>query len=194
MRGKSWFARDMTVCRQMVDPWRHAGAALLVAATMMIVGGADPAPATPAATAPATFPRFASLKVDRVAVRQGPGGEHPVVWTFQRAGLPVELLREQGGWVEIRDVDGSTGWMQRTLVSGRRTVLVRAAPGRTLATVLLRRDTSVSAPIEAELESGIIATVLGCDGRWCRLSVGGTKGWLEQSGLWGVYASELVRP
>lgn len=172
-----------------------AGVSAAAMAGLSVAALSVAAPDRAAAASPQpAFPRFASLKVDRVTVRQGPGAEHAVLWTFQRIGLPVEILREQGAWVEIRDNEGGTGWTLKSLVSGRRTVLITASGGRPPATTVLRRHTSSSAPVEAELEAGLIAAVLGCDGLWCRLSVGQAKGWVEQSGLWGVYAGEQVRP
>ena len=39
--------------------------------------------------------RYASLKVDRVDLRQGPGADLPKLWVFQRLGLPVEIMQEQ---------------------------------------------------------------------------------------------------
>jgi SH3-like domain-containing protein len=38
--------------------------------------------------------RYVSLKSDRVYLRQGPGTDYPIAWVFQRAGLPVEVIRE----------------------------------------------------------------------------------------------------
>jgi len=55
------------------------------------------------------IPRFASLRSDKVNVRQGPSSDHPVVWTFTRAGLPVEITAEFDNWRRIRDSEGSEG-------------------------------------------------------------------------------------
>src|SRR5262249_6303398 len=51
--------------------------------------------------------RYASLKADRVQLRQGPGDGYPVAWVFQRAGLPVAVLREVELWREVRDAGGT---------------------------------------------------------------------------------------
>ena len=49
------------------------------------------------------LPRYASLKTDRVNLREGPGKEHPTTWVFQRAGLPVEITAEFETWLKVRD-------------------------------------------------------------------------------------------
>ena len=40
------------------------------------------------------LPRFVSLKSDKVNVRKGPSTDQAIVWVFNRAGLPVEVIAE----------------------------------------------------------------------------------------------------
>ncbi len=114
-----------------------------------------------------------------------------MLWTFHRLGWPVEVLRENGGYSEVRDSDGSVGWVSALHLSGRRTAIVVAGPAPTTP-VVLRADGRDTARVAAELEPGLQAVVIGCDGSWCRLMIGETKGWLEQSRLWGVYIGERI--
>src|SRR5947209_5488179 len=44
------------------------------------------------------LPRYASLKTDRVNLREGPSKDHGTKWVFQRAGLPVEITAEFATW------------------------------------------------------------------------------------------------
>ncbi|MFZ4805828.1 MAG: SH3 domain-containing protein [Hyphomicrobiaceae bacterium] len=143
-----------------------------------------------------TVPRFVSLKSDRVNMRSGPGTEYPTLWVYRRVGLPVEVIREVEGWRQIRDSEGSTGWVTQTLLSGRRTAIVlpwEIKPGQALPTAALRVDDSESAEAVAQLEAGVLAYVTGCDGRWCRISVGDLRGYINQARLWGVYPNETVK-
>ena len=143
-----------------------------------------------------TVPRFVSLKSDRVNMRSGPGTEYPTLWVYRRVGLPVEVIREVEGWRQIRDSEGSTGWVTQTLLSGRRTAIVlpwEIKPGQALPTAALRVDDSESAEAVAQLEAGVLADVTGCDGRWCRISVGDLRGYINQARLWGVYPNETVK-
>src|SRR5262245_58248264 len=81
---------------------------------------------TPSATGASGMPvpRFVSLKSDRVNLRQGPGTEYPTAWVFQRAGLPVEVIKEFESWRQVRDAEGTTGWVLGSMLSGRRTALI----------------------------------------------------------------------
>ena len=70
------------------------------------------------------LPRFVSLKSDKVNVRKGPSTDQAIVWVFNRAGLPVEVIAESENWRRVRDSEGADGWVLHSLLSGRRTVLI----------------------------------------------------------------------
>ncbi|MFM9940609.1 MAG: SH3 domain-containing protein [Hyphomicrobiaceae bacterium] len=141
------------------------------------------------------MPRFVSLKSDRVHVRQGPGTDHKVLWVYRRAGLPVEIIKEFDGWRQIRDAEGVTGWVLQSLVSGRRTVLIM--PWETKASGLpqtaLRSDDKDGASPVAIVEAGVLGGVRSCDGKWCFVSIGDHRGYVEQKKLWGVYEGEKFK-
>ena len=96
-------------------------------------------------------PRFVSLKSDRVHIRQGPGMDHKVLWVFQRAGMPVEVIGEFEGWRQVRDSEGTTGWVLQGLVSGRRTALVlpwEVKPGSSQTARVSSFDAPVSITVQ----------------------------------------------
>ncbi|HKZ95796.1 MAG TPA: SH3 domain-containing protein [Hyphomicrobiaceae bacterium] len=164
-----------------------------VAASAAEPGGAPPA-ATGASGLP--LPRFVSLKADRVNLRTGPGTEYPAAWVFRRAGLPLEVVKEVEGWRQVRDAEGTTGWMLQSFLSGRRTALVlpwEVKPDKPPPQVPIRSSDSDTARARAVVEAGVIANVHSCDGRWCDVSIGDYRGWLEQKNLWGVYEGEVVK-
>lgn len=142
------------------------------------------------------LPRFVSLKSDRVNLRNGPGTEYPTSWVFRRAGLPVEVISEFESWRQVRDAEGTTGWVLQSLLSGRRTALVApwdAKAGGKPSPIAMRASDSDSAKPVVLVEAGVIANVSGCDGRWCEVSVEAYHGYIEQKRLWGVYEGEVVR-
>ncbi len=141
-------------------------------------------------------PRFVSLKSDRVNLRQGPGTEYPTAWVFRRAGLPVEVIKEFESWRQVRDSEGTTGWVLGTMLSGRRTAVIlpwEVKPGQAQKTVVLRDDDSERADVVAQVEAGVLASIISCNGQWCRVSVGGFRGYIEQTKLWGAYPGELIK-
>ncbi|MEM8552038.1 MAG: SH3 domain-containing protein [Pseudomonadota bacterium] len=137
------------------------------------------------------LPRFVSLSSSEVNVRVGPSFEHRVKWTFVKAGLPVEIVREFGNWRRVRDADGEEGWVHHSLLSGRRTALI--APWNADGPVPLRDRAGDSAKVTAYLEPFVLIEVDKCDGTWCEVSGTGWRGHVQQSALWGVYPAESVR-
>ncbi|GJE61275.1 SH3 domain-containing protein [Methylobacterium trifolii] len=181
----------------------------LIGLALVLAAPASAAPAAPAAPeagmGPVTklpLPRYASLKTDRVNLREGPSKDHRTLWVFQRAGLPVEIVAEFETWRRIRDSEGTEGWVLHSLLSGRRTAIVtpsRAADKATAqAAVPLRARADDGAEDEARLEAGVIGSVKTCSGTWCRLVValpskrGDVDGYIKQNRLWGVYPNERV--
>lgn len=139
--------------------------------------------------------RFVSLKASEVNLRKGPGTDYPIAWVFRRAGLPVKILREFEAWREVTDIDGTTGWVARTLLSNRRTAQIigkPSAPGAAKPQEPLMSRPRDRAKAVALVEAGVIADVRACDGSWCQVSVGDFKGYIRQQKLWGVGKGEVL--
>ncbi|MBG0810223.1 hypothetical protein IY145_12625 [Methylosinus sp. H3A] len=133
------------------------------------------------------LPRYVSLKSDRVNLHEGPSKEHPTLWVFERAGLPVEITAEFETWRKIRDSEGTEGWVLHSLLSGRRTALV--APWKKEPILAFASDRAT--PV-AKLSPGVVASLRRCDGSWCRVSGEGFDAYVKQEGLWGVYPGEKI--
>jgi SH3-like domain-containing protein len=140
------------------------------------------------------LPRFVSLKSGRVNVRVGPGRQYDVVWTYQRAGLPVEIIAEYDNWRKIRDSEGDEGWIYHGLLSGRRTVLV--TPWETETPTNARASDRSSARTTLLLEPQVLGDVEECTSNWCRIAGFSDgeewRGWVEKNRLWGVYPDEEI--
>jgi SH3-like domain-containing protein len=137
------------------------------------------------------LPRYASLKTDRVNLREGPSKDHPTKWVFERAGLPVEITAEFATWRKIRDSEGAEGWVLHSLLSGRRTALV--GPGKKGETYDVMGAPDAKGSVAARLQSGVIVNIKRCDGAWCQVHGEGYKGYILQTDLWGVYPGEKVQ-
>ena len=136
------------------------------------------------------LPRFASLKSDRVNLREGPTKENKTVWIYQRSGLPVEITAEFETWRRIRDTDGTEGWVLHSLLSGRRTGLV--APWMKDGALQLHAKADEATPVVAILQPNVQVLVKRCDGQWCRVNGEGFDGFIKQERLWGVYPGEVL--
>jgi SH3-like domain-containing protein len=156
----------------------------------------EPAPAqqAPAAPQPAPqhrtgasglpLPRFASLASSEVNVRTGPGKDYPIHWVYTRPGLPVRILDEYDVWRLVEDPDGDKGWTHSSLLSLRRTVVVKGG------TQAMRRSADASSAVILRAETGVVGELLNCDHAWCRVEIDGRRGWLPRDAVWGVLPNE----
>ncbi len=132
-------------------------------------------------------PRFVSTKSSKAYLRTGPDdARFPIAWVYVRHGLPLEVLREYGIWRLVRDPDGTSGWMNKSLLSGERTGYVQGGI-RTLYT-----SPDLQSRVAWRAEPGVILTITLCDGVWCRVSNGGRSGYILRAQMWGTYPNEAI--
>ena len=130
-----------------------------------------------------SLPRFASLRSAEVNVRTGPGVRYPVEWVFKRRSFPIEIVAEFDTWRKVRDWQGTVGWVHRSMLSGRRTVLVTGLVRR------LHSEPAGGAKTVARLEPGVVAELLQCEKSWCEIRTAGHSGWLRKGEFWGARAA-----
>ncbi|WP_417520032.1 SH3 domain-containing protein [Minwuia sp.] len=125
------------------------------------------------------LPRFVSLKSGKANLRTGPGRAYPIRWVYHRRFLPVQITDEYGHWRAVRDPWGETGWLHKSLLSGRRTAMVmqNLAP--------LMREARTDSDILLYAERRVIGTLERCQADWCRLSIEGRAGWMPVEILYG---------
>lgn len=141
----------------------------------------------PEGAQPLPVPRFVTLGPDEVNLRTGPGIRYPIRLVIRKQGLPVEVIREFDVWRQVRDKDGDEGWVHKSMLSGRRSVVVNGS-----TQVVLRKPDDGARPV-VRLEQGVIASLDKCESAWCRLSVGGYTGWIKRDVIWGVYPTEQFK-
>ena len=138
------------------------------------------------------LPRFVSLKSSRANLRIGPGRNYPVDWMYLKAGLPMEIIQEYDNWRRVRDSEGTDGWINQSLLSGKRTAIVTPWNRGKDATIPLRADPSNEARKVADIEPGALGSIERCNGDWCEMRFGGYGGWISQSQIWGAYPNETI--
>ena len=132
-------------------------------------------------------PRFVSLHSDKVNLRSGPGRQYPIEWVLTRKDMPVEVVAQFEHWRRIRQWDGTIGWVQEHMVTGKRYVIVAKGAVRPLY-----REPDITSALAARVEPGVIARLIECKAGWCRIDAGDAAGWMRRADLWGVYPDESV--
>jgi len=134
------------------------------------------------------LPRYVSLRANAVNLHVGPGNNYPTSWRYVRRSLPVEIIAEFDTWRQVRDCHGAEGWLHKSMLSGTRTVYVLNKTRK------MRKNPEENARVIANLEPGVIAKAIECQGNWCKIEAkspqGKLKGWVKRHFLWGIYPNE----
>lgn len=143
--------------------------------------------AAPAAAQDKVPPYWASIASGEAMIRTGPGRNYPGTWLYKRRDLPVRVLKIYQSWRLIEDPDGTRGWMLVTLLSDRRTALVKPGDPRSIHE---KRDAASRVAYLAE--PGVVGRIKACDGNWCKFAVGKRAGWIAQTEIYGSGRSEII--
>jgi SH3-like domain-containing protein len=119
--------------------------------------------------------------------RTGPGKNYPGVWLYQRRDLPIRVVKKYENWRLIQDPDGARGWMLVTLLSDRRTAIVKPGDSRPV-----RTDPTDSAKVRYLAEQGAVGRISKCHDGWCHVEFGKRDGYIRTSDIWGVSDGEVV--
>jgi SH3-like domain-containing protein len=143
--------------------------------------------AAPAAAQDKQPPYWASIASGQALTHTGPGKNYPNVWLYQRRDLPVRVVKKYEHWRLIQDPDGAEGWMLVTLLSDRRTAIVKPGDPRPIRT---ERDDG--ARVRFLAEPGVVGRVEKCRAGWGRIEIGKKDGYIRVADIWGVGENEAV--
>ncbi|MFZ4405899.1 MAG: SH3 domain-containing protein [Paracraurococcus sp.] len=166
-----------------------AGAAAIGAPTAPAPAAPPPPPKPSLGSATGLpLPRYAALGSNQVNLRIGPDLRYKIEWTYQRKDLPVQIVEEHENWRRIRDPEGTEGWVQRPLLTSRRSFLVLGEER-----ALRRRAEDAAEPV-ARLKPGVIGAIRKCEAAspWCEAKVGDYRGFIRRSEIWGVTGDEAI--
>jgi SH3-like domain-containing protein len=132
-------------------------------------------------------PYWASIASGEAMMRTGPGRNYPGVWLYKRRDLPVRVLQVYPNWRKIEDPDGEQGWMLVTLLSDRRTAIIRPGPLRDV-----RTKPDAAAPVRYRAEPGAVGRIEECSADWCQIEFAKRKGFIARDALYGLDSNETI--
>ena len=122
---------------------------------------------------------FLSLKNNEVNVRLGPSKEYPVKFIYKKKYLPLEILDNSETWRKIKDFDNNSGWIHISQLSKK-----KSAINKKNNSIIYKKPTIFSKPL-VKLETGRLLLIKKCKLKWCKITTGKYKGWIEKDYLWG---------
>jgi len=124
---------------------------------------------------------FASLRGAETNVRAGPGQNYPIKFSFKARFVPVRVISEYDNWNEIEDYEGQSGWVSQSLLTKKRTLLIRTNK----EFVNMYSKNNEKARVLYHLENHVIGEYLKCAEGWCALKVNDKKGWVRGVDVFG---------
>ena len=137
------------------------------------------------------IPRFVSFRKNETNLRHGPGKQFPIRYVYRIKNYPVEIVDEYDLWRQIREVDGTLGWVHRRMLSGARYILI------TEDTVIFKKPNHNS-PIIGYVKKNVLGKLEKCppNDKMCLVSfVFQDKkytGWVPKEDFYGVYSHEVI--
>ena len=132
----------------------------------------------------AVLAEMVAIAGEDVNMRSGPGTKNEVLWKMG-TGFPLEVVKRSGDWLQVKDFEGSTGWVQKSPINTTQHVVVRANKG-TDKTINVRSEPSRKAGVVAQAKYGVVFKKLAKKGDWVQVEHDeGVTGWIESSLLWG---------
>lgn len=163
--------------------------ATLACLMVLACGGGEPEVQQADTPSGYAVPRWISVRGSPASMRAGPGTDYPILWRFEEAGAPLQVVTETREWRKVCGPDGSMAWIHRTLTSGRRRALAQTA------TPVLA-EPQAGAEIRAQLLPGALIALHedGCENGWCRVEVQDRTGWAAADALFGIQEQPLCDP
>ena len=143
--------------------------------------------AAPVAAQDKKPPYWASIASGEAMMRAGPGRNYPGIWLYKRRDLPIRVVKTFPNWRMIEDPDGTRGWMLVSLLSDRRTAIVK--PGQPRSIHARPEDAS---RVRYNAEPGVVGRIEKCREGWCHIAIGKREGYIRVADIWGVGEGETV--
>ena len=130
-------------------------------------------------TSAAQAQTMVSVKGSTLNMREGPNTNRAVLWELKR-GYPLLITERKGSWIKVRDFEGDTGWVARSLtgkvphhVVKSRIANIRSGPG-------------TQHRIVGKAEYGELLRTREKRADWVRVDrEQGVGGWIAKKLLWG---------
>lgn len=120
-----------------------------------------------------------SVQGSTLNMREGPGTHTAVLWELKR-GYPLQITGRKGSWVQVRDFEGDTGWVARSLTGKTPHHVVKSKVAN------LRSGPGTQHRIVGRLEYGELLRTREKRADWVRVERSeGVSGWVAKRLLWG---------
>jgi len=133
----------------------------------------------------AAMAEMVSIAGEDINMRSGPGIQHEVLWKIG-SGFPVDIVKSEGEWVQVKDFEGSIGWVNKKTTQKAPHMIVKANKGTTKQIDVRSEPNATKGKVVARANYGVVFKTLEKKGGWVKVEHGqGVTGWVESGQLWG---------
>jgi SH3-like domain-containing protein len=132
-------------------------------------------------------PYWASIASGQAMMRSGPGRNYPGLWLYQRRDLPIRVVQVYTNWRKIEDPDGQQGWMLVTMLSDKRSAIIRPGTPRDL-----HNKPAADSHVAYKAEPGVVGMITKCREGWCKMTIAKREAYVKVSDIWGLSDGESV--
>jgi len=128
---------------------------------------------------PALAQQMVSVSGNTLNMRDGPSTGSTVMWELQK-GYPLQVTQRKGGWLQVRDFEGDTGWVARSLTGQVPHHIVKSRVAN------VRSGPSERHRVVGKAEYGEVLRTRAKQANWVQVErANGTSGWVAKPLLWG---------
>lgn len=121
-----------------------------------------------------------SVKSSVANLRNGVGTKYKVLWQVEKYH-PFLVINKKKDWYEVKDFEGDTAWIHKTLLGKKDTVISMKSKCNVRSTP----DESSEKNIILRVERGVPFKVLGRKGDWINIEhADGEVGWIHKKLVW----------
>lgn len=125
-----------------------------------------------------------SVKSDKVNMRSGPGLQHKVKWEYG-TGFPLEVMKRQGDWLQVKDFEDEVGWIHKSHLHKKPHLIVKANKDQD-QTINIRNGPGNDNAIVGNAYHGVVFFWLEEKADWVKVQhETGLIGWVKKNLLWG---------
>ncbi len=128
---------------------------------------------------PALARDMVSIKGSIVNMRSGPTTRSEILWQLKR-GYPLQVLKQKGRWLQVRDFENDKGWVARALTNRTPHYIVKASKAN------MRSGPGTRYRLVGKTQRYDLLRTRGAKAGWVKVERSdGVKGWISKRLLWG---------
>jgi SH3-like domain-containing protein len=125
-----------------------------------------------------------SIAKDGVNLRSGPGTKYEIKWEYGE-GFPLRVVSKKGDWYKVKDFEGDTGWIFKSLLTSGGHMIVKVNK-KSNKKVNIRSGPGTKFKVVGKAYYGVVFQTLEQKNGWAKLKHDtGLEGWIKRSLLWG---------